>query len=129
MIVGPSGSGKSGLGKACWSGRAYHHGFTWSRSKPIIEEIAPERPFNDVAGALSSVGLGSAPAWLRPFEVLSTGERFRAELARLLLATTPRLVVDEFTSVVDRQIARIGAAAFAKAWRRTRTILSGGVHG
>lgn len=29
------------------------------------------------------------------------------------------VVIDEFTSVVDRQIARIGASSFAKAWRRT----------
>lgn len=65
------------------------------------------------------MGLGSAPAWLRPFGVLSTGERFRAELARLLLGAERHVVVDEFTSVVDRQIARIGASAFAKAWRRT----------
>ena len=28
-------------------------------------------------------------------------------------------MLDEFSSVVDRQIARIGAGAFAKAWRRT----------
>jgi len=27
-------------------------------------------------------------------------------------------VVDEFTSVIDRQIARVGAAAFAKTWRK-----------
>jgi hypothetical protein len=29
------------------------------------------------------------------------------------------VVIDEFTSVVDRQIAQIGATAFARAWRRT----------
>jgi GNAT superfamily N-acetyltransferase len=51
--------------------------------------------------------------------VLSTGERFRADLARLICEAPARAVVDEFTSVVDRQIARIGAHAFAKAWRRT----------
>ena len=28
--------------------------------------------------------------------------------------------VDEFTSVIDRQIAKVGAAAFAKTWRRGR---------
>jgi GNAT superfamily N-acetyltransferase len=71
-----------------------------------------------VAGALSAVGLGTVPSWLRPFHVLSMGERFRAEMARIIIDEPEAIVVDEFTSVVDRQIARIGAAAFAKAWRR-----------
>lgn len=39
--------------------------------------------------------------------------------AAALCAAPSRVVIDEFTSVVDRQIARIGAFAFAKAWRRT----------
>jgi ABC-type lipoprotein export system ATPase subunit len=117
LIVGPSGSGKSSIGRAAWEGAAYHIGFAWGR-RPIIDEIAPDQDFNAVAAALSAVGLGSVPAWLRPFVALSTGEKFRAELARLLLTAGNRLVVDEFTSVVDRQIARIGAAAFARAWRR-----------
>ena len=51
--------------------------------------------------------------------MLSNGEKFRADLARLVAEAPPRVVVDEFTSVVDRQIARIGALAFQKAWRRT----------
>ena len=72
-----------------------------------------------MAAALSSVGLGSVPAWLRPFSVLSNGEQFRANLARLIAEAPDRAVLDEFSSVVDRQIARVGAGAFAKAWRRT----------
>jgi ABC-type dipeptide/oligopeptide/nickel transport system ATPase subunit len=72
-----------------------------------------------VTAALSSVGLGSVPSWLRPYSVLSTGERFRADLARILVSDTQRIVVDEFTSVVDRQIARIGVHAFSRSWRRT----------
>lgn len=118
IIVGPSGSGKSSIGRRCWGGRALHRGFTWGR-KPIIDEIAPTRPFDDVTGALSAVGLGNVPSWLRPFHVLSTGEKFRAELARVLLEDQSRVVIDEFTSVVDRQIAKIGAFAFARSWRRT----------
>jgi ABC-type ATPase with predicted acetyltransferase domain len=59
------------------------------------------------------------PAWLRPYPVLSNGERFRAGLARLVCEQPGEAVVDEFTSVVDRQIARLGALAFAKAWRCT----------
>jgi nicotinate (nicotinamide) nucleotide adenylyltransferase len=33
---------------------------------------------------LTSVGFGSPPAWLRPYDVLSGGERFRCDLARAL---------------------------------------------
>lgn len=63
---------------------------------------------------------GGVPTWLRPFAVLSNGEQFRATLARLICEAPELAVVDEFSSVVDRQIARVGAGAFAKAWRRTR---------
>ena len=59
------------------------------------------------------------PTWLRPYQVLSNGERFRADLARAICEAPAQLVIDEFSSVVDRQIAYIGAGAFAKAWRRT----------
>jgi hypothetical protein len=59
------------------------------------------------------------PSWLRPYAVLSNGERFRADLARIVCEAPARIVIDEFTSVVDRQIARVGAMAFARAWRRT----------
>ncbi|MFX8485448.1 ABC transporter ATP-binding protein, partial [Acinetobacter baumannii] len=81
--------------------------------------ITPDGGFDDVTAALSSVGLGSVPTWLRPYQVLSNGEQFRANLARLIAEAPGQAVLDEFSSVVDRQIARIGAGAFAKAWRRT----------
>lgn len=115
LVVGPSGSGKTSLGRrlgSMWTPE-------WPASKPIIDAIAPKEDFNDVTAALAAVGLGSVPAWLRPFPVLSNGEQFRANLARLVAEPPADVtVLDEFTSVVDRQIAKIGAAAFAKAWRR-----------
>lgn len=40
-------------------------------------------------------------------------------MARLIAEAPAQAVLDEFSSVVDRHIAQIGAAAFAKAWRRT----------
>ena len=64
------------------------------------------------------MGLGSVPAWLRPYHALSNGEKFRADLARIVCERPAPVVIDEFTSVVDRQIARIGALAFGKAWKR-----------
>ncbi len=71
-----------------------------------------------MTGALSSVGFSTPPAWLRPFRCLSNGEQFRATLARALVDPRPLVVVDEFTSVVDRTVAQIGSAAVAKAVRR-----------
>ncbi|WP_322080221.1 ABC transporter ATP-binding protein [Burkholderia cenocepacia] len=116
VIVGPSGSGKTSIGKAI--GPIYAP--QWPARRPIVDAIAPRASFDAVTSALSAVGLGSVPTWLRPFAVLSNGEQFRATLARLICEAPELAVVDEFSSVVDRQIARIGAGAFAKAWRRTR---------
>lgn len=118
VVVGPSGSGKSTIGRAVWGPRAVYRPTRWPKDAPIVEAIAPEQPFDAVTAALAAVGLGTVPAWLRPYRLLSTGERFRADLARIVCEAPRKIVIDEFSSVVDRQIARIGAMAFAKAWRR-----------
>ena len=115
VVVGPSGSGKTSIGRQL--GALYAP--AWPADAPIIDAIAPGGDVNAAFGALSAVGLGSVPAWLRPFHLLSNGEQFRANLARLVCDAPGFAVVDEFSSVVDRQIARIGAGAFSKAWRRT----------
>jgi GNAT superfamily N-acetyltransferase len=116
LIVGPSGSGKTSIGGQIAPIHDLYAG--WAEDKPIVDCIAPEGDFNEVTGALSAVGLGDVPAWLRPFHVLSNGEKFRAGLARLVCESPKLAVIDEFTSVIDRQIAKIGAQAFAKSWRR-----------
>lgn len=117
VIVGASGTGKTSLANKIF-GTESPYDPTWPTDKPIIDAITPNSSFDNVTAALSSVGLGSVPTWLRPFQVLSNGEQFRANLARALCESPDRLVIDEFSSVVDRQIACIGASAFSKAWRR-----------
>lgn len=117
VVVGPSGSGKTSIGAEVFGPRAIWRP-RWPKDAPVVDAIAPGAEFDTVPAALSAVGLGSVPTWLRPYHVLSNGERFRADLARLIAERPRRAVVDEFSSVVDRQIARIGAMAFAKAWRR-----------
>ena len=119
VIVGPSGSGKTSLGRKILGPKALYRPTGWPKEQPIIDAIHPDGSFDSVTAALSAVGLGSVPSWLRPYQVLSNGERFRADLARLVCTAPAKVVIDEFSSVVDRQIARIGAYAFAKAWRRT----------
>ena len=117
VVVGPSGSGKTSIGRQVFGPRAMWQP-RWPKDAPVVDAIAPGESFDAVPAALSAVGLGSVPTWLRPYSVLSNGERFRADLARLIAERPQRAVVDEFSSVVDRQIAQIGAMAFAKAWRR-----------
>ena len=118
IIVGPSGSGKTSIGRRIF-GDDMIYTPEWPSDRPIIDAIAPNGDFNAVTAALAAVGLGDVPAWLRPYSVLSNGEQFRATLARVISDAPPRIVIDEFTSVVDRQIAKFGALAFQKAWRRT----------
>ena len=120
VVVGPSGSGKTSIGRMIFGGPAPFWTPEWPTDQPIIDAIAPGGSFDDVTAALGSVGLGTVPTWLRPYAVLSNGEKFRADLARLVVDGPDAAIVDEFTSVVDRQIAKFGALAFAKAWRRTK---------
>ena len=119
VVVGPSGSGKTSIGRQIFGeNKIYDYTQGWSPDKPIIDDIAPNGDFNEVTAALANVGLGSVPSWLRPFRVLSNGEQFRAGLAKIVCEKPYEIVIDEFTSVIDRQIARIGSQAFQKAWRR-----------
>lgn len=121
-VVGPSGSGKSSilqeLEKTGW--RSFEPDVL--SHQPLVEQLGQDAPYAKVTGALAAVGLGSVPSWLRPMSVLSNGEQFRAGLAQLLLGNHhgDRVLIDEFTSVLDRQVAKVGAGAFAKAWRRQK---------
>jgi GNAT superfamily N-acetyltransferase len=120
LVVGPSGSGKTSMGKNIFGGDYFYSPDGWPHDKPIIDAISPDGPFDNVTAALAAVGLGTVPTWLRPYPVLSNGEKFRADLARIICEAPAKVVVDEFTSVVDRQIAKFGALAFQKAWKRTK---------
>ena len=116
LIVGPSGSGKTTIARHVFGDPVE---FTWSK-KSVIDDFSDAYSVQEVAAVCSSVGFSTIPAWLRPFAVLSNGEQFRVTLARTLLESPvdQPLVIDEFTSVVDRQVAKIGSHAVQK-WIRT----------
>jgi hypothetical protein len=118
LIVGPSGSGKSTIARELFPDRVIS-GFDWPPDRSLVDGFPPRLSIKAITGLLSSVGFSSPPSWLRPFRVLSTGEQFRVTIARALAeAGTGLTVIDEFTSVVDRQVAQVASAAVAKAVRR-----------
>lgn len=119
MIVGRSGTGKTSIGKRILQGIDIYSPI-WQTDNPIIDQIATNDSIDKATACLSAVGLGTVPAWLRPHQVLSNGEQFGANLAKALADEPSHLIIDEFSSVVDKQIACIGTRAFAKAWKRTK---------
>jgi GNAT superfamily N-acetyltransferase len=118
LVVGPSGCGKSTVARALWPDAVRRSAeLSWPRDQSLLDAFPEELSVKDVTALLCAVGFSSPPAWLRPFHVLSTGQQFRATLARLLAEPSPLVVCDEFTSVVDRTVAQIGSAALARAVR------------
>src|SRR5438105_2131764 len=122
LIVGPSGCGKSTIARHLFAEALARQAplAEWPADRSILDAFPPGMPIKEIVELLSSVGFSSPPAWLRPFGVLSTGQQFRVTLARLLAAAEPGqpVVVDEFTSTVDRTVAQVGSAALARAVRR-----------
>ena len=120
LIVGPSGSGKSTVAKEFFAGELYRQ-TEWPKDRAVIDCFA-ELPVRKVTELFTAVGFGSAPAWVKPYHVLSCGEQFRCDLAKSLAmgdsTNAPVVVFDEYTSVVDRQVAKACSMAIAKGIRR-----------
>jgi len=116
LIKGPSGAGKTSIARHLF-GDCIVDGYEWG-SGAVVDAFPQSMGIRDVTAALSSVGFSSPPSWTKPFHVLSNGEKFRANLARALVDVRPTIAIDEFTSVVDRTVGKIGSHAVSKAIRR-----------
>lgn len=114
LIVGGSGTGKSTIAKELYN-EALEDDFVYP-DKPVIDCI-PCHNVEELQKMFYAVGFGSVPSWLKPYHVLSNGEKMRVDLARRIL-TKEFIVFDEFTSVVDRQVAKIICIALKKALKR-----------
>ena len=77
-----------------------------------------DKSIKDITKAFTSVGFASPPSWLKPYSVLSNGEKMRCDLANCILQERDIIVFDEFTSVVNREVAKTGSYAISKAVRR-----------
>ena len=118
LIVGPSGCGKTSIARQLF-GEHLVESFEWDPDRSILDAFPKEMSIKEVTGLLCNVGFGAAPNWIRPFRVLSNGEQFRVTVARALAEVNDLVVIDEFTSVVDRQIAQVASNTVQKAVRRT----------
>lgn len=118
LIVGPSGSGKSTIARHLF-GDAVITGYDWPKDHSVIDAFPASMSIRDVSALLGAVGFNTPPSWMRPYHVLSTGEQFRVTIARALSDTRSLVCIDEFTSVVDRQVAQIASHSVQKAVRRT----------
>jgi GNAT superfamily N-acetyltransferase len=115
VIVGKSGTGKSTIAKELFSEYFFAPSY---KSKCVIDDF-PKMDSTELFNALSSVGFSSPPSWLKPYSVLSNGEKMRVDLARAICEKKEIICFDEFTSVVDREVAQLGSFALQKAIRRS----------
>lgn len=105
LIVGSSGSGKSLLLKQMtpqYIGGGYH---------PNRAIAAHFGSAVEAQEKLYAVGLNSVPKWKLPITALSNGEQHRATVAMHLHSNSG---IDEFTSVVDRTVARSLSVAVSR---------------
>lgn len=117
LIVGRSGTGKTTIAKELFPDS---HLFNYEYgAKAIVDEMPEGLQVSDITKAFNTVGFSSPPNWLKPYGVLSNGEKMRVDIARALLEKNELIVFDEFTSVVDRHIAKIASFAISKAVRKS----------
>lgn len=117
LVVGGSGSGKTTIAKRCFENFRFFDGFDWQGAS-FLDDFADHLSAKQITEVLSKVGFASPPDWLKPFSVLSNGQKMRAELARLILESDEPFIYDEFTSVVDRRVAQVGSSAIQKFIRK-----------
>jgi ABC-type transport system involved in cytochrome c biogenesis ATPase subunit/GNAT superfamily N-acetyltransferase len=109
LITGDSGSGKSALLKAFKSDLGAEaqdaKDSPINPDTPIIETL--EQSTTGAIEALSRVGLNDAFLFLRPYSQLSDGQKHRYQTALLAESRKPFWILDEFTSTLDRDTAKI----------------------
>ena len=104
VIAGSSGSGKSTLLKEFGQEETP----IWDDTQSILSHF--ESP-DEAILRMGAVGLNSVPSWYKPYSVLSNGEKFRVNLARKIKSNA---VIDEYTSVVDRDVAKAASMALSR---------------
>lgn len=115
-IVGASGSGKTTLARVMFGDESLTTSV--DMASPVLHQFPEAMTYDDRASRLLGIGLTSVPCWIRPVGTLSNGQKARAEAA-LAMAGQSTCVIDEFTSVVDRDVARVMSHCVQKFARKS----------
>jgi energy-coupling factor transporter ATP-binding protein EcfA2 len=126
-FVGPSGSGKTSALRAfrqcCPDARDIGR-ITFPTDRSIVDGVAATGSLSDALALLAACALSEVPLCLRPFRMLSEGEKFRARLARAVGVCARRrpgaLVCDEFCTALHRRAALAVAYNVRKLVTRRR---------
>jgi len=128
-VWGPSGSGKTGLLEVLMGMRAASSGtvagfkkeqaafYTLQFPEKSIIEGLGTRELNESLYCLNLAGLSEAALYFKSPAMLSTGQRHRLGLARLIASRRPVWIVDEFCSVLDDTTAAIVARNLGRVAR------------
>jgi len=118
LIYGSSGSGKTTLVKTLFGEKTFD--IEINEDEPILNQMPSDLTYEECANLLSGIGLNSVPCWIRPVKTLSNGQRARAEAVLLMCRALKGEIVfiDEWTSVVDRTVAKAMSLCLSKFAKR-----------
>jgi ABC-type ATPase with predicted acetyltransferase domain len=104
LIYGASGSGKTTTVKQLFGDNVFEA--VLDEDQPIINQLPKDLTYEECATLLNGIGLNSVPCWVRPVKTLSNGQKARAEAVLLMCQNKDVVFIDEWTSVVDRTVAK-----------------------
>jgi ABC-type ATPase with predicted acetyltransferase domain len=116
LVYGASGSGKTTLVKHLFGNNIFES--VLDDEQPIINQLPVDLSYEECANLLNGIGLNSVPCWIRPVKTLSNGQRARAEAVLLMCQHKDVVFIDEWTSVVDRAVAKAMSLCIAKFAKR-----------
>lgn len=116
LIAGASGSGKTTLITELFGKDVFKS--VLNEELPIINQLPKDLSYDECAALLNGIGLNSVPCWIRPVKTLSNGQKARAEAVMLMTSHEDIVFIDEWTSVVDRTVAKAMSVCLQKFAKR-----------
>lgn len=116
-LTGMSGSGKSSLLNEFKKEYDFiEPKFNEESDDPIIDTIGND--LNEALYLLNLVGLGEAFLYVKPYKILSDGQKYRFKIAKLIESNQKVWCIDEFCSFLDRTTASIVSYNIQKIARK-----------